>query len=530
MSSSSWGVISARPSTSTTPNRDKTSESEYELVSHDESRRSQTTSRSPFQKLEVSSQDLSPGAPSEQQPLKTIIEDKPTSRSKRPKIASSFSQRASKSKVCKRKGKMSEEGRAKAADMRKNGPCIRCRLYKLGCDGNNPCTRCLKVTHSARSFLEPCSRANLDAVSLVRHSNGRFNQLDVCFRTYRWISVDGKCPNMAVKWNLPGSTPIEGSHLSVLFRTYRPEPADDCDTTTYHWQVNGQAHKIALPPFAVYDTVALQDDVEKFLCDNQLEIEDWVLGRCNDDKLATLTYKEALRYRSEPGSDIITMALQMQCGAVMSQGYGSVMDPRVWKLPSVDYRQFGRCGYEAYDRVVDCPVPQAMGHQFDVAILKYINRLQKDLIKELRKKIFQPGIKPWYELFLTFFILLSNLEYIHGGALGYLTSKRNTMLESQVSYVVKSQVKEWEFSAGVMLQHFRCVLRGFLPFQLARENLEELRQQAKLDEASVEYVTNIIKILEDQRELFLEDYSIDASNEGSIARRWIRQLFMESYG
>jgi len=81
-----------------------------------------------------------------------------------------------------------------------------------------------------------------------------------------------------------------------------------------------------------------------------------------------------------------------------------------------------------------------------------------------------------------------------------------------------------------MLQHFRCVLRGFLPFQLARENLEELRVQAKLDEASVEYVTNIIKILEDQRELFLEDYSINTSSEGSIARRWIRQLFMESYG
>jgi hypothetical protein len=132
LSSSSWGVISARPSTSTTPNRDKTSESEYEIVSHAESLRSQATSHSPFQRTEAPSQDLSPVALPEQPQLKTIMEDKSISRSKRPKIASSFSQRASKSKVCKRKGKMSEEGRAKAADMRKNGPCIRCRLYKLG--------------------------------------------------------------------------------------------------------------------------------------------------------------------------------------------------------------------------------------------------------------------------------------------------------------------------------------------------------------------------------------------------------------
>jgi len=243
---------------------------------------------------------------------------------------------------------------------------------------------------------------------------------------------------MEIRWNLPGSTPIEGSILPVLFRTYRPEPTDDFDTTTYHWQVNGQARKIVLPPFAVYDTGALLEDVEKFLCDNQPEIETWVTNKSNDDRLAALTYKEALRYRSQPGSDIIKMAIQMQCGAVMSQGYGSVTDPHVLRLPNIDYRHFGRCGYEAYDRDVDCPVPQAMGHQFDVAILKYINRLQKDLIKELRKKIFQPGIKPWYELFLTFFILLSNLEYIHGGALGYLNSKRKTV--SRTSFYLRLYV------------------------------------------------------------------------------------------
>ncbi|OCK75544.1 hypothetical protein K432DRAFT_465531 [Lepidopterella palustris CBS 459.81] len=540
LSGSSWGMVSERPSTTNTPVYDRTSEDSdgYELIHPDGSHGSKASSTSPLRKVETLS-DSPPSALSDPTSPKLISEEKAIPRPKLPKIASSFSQRASKSKVCKRKGKMSEEGRAKAAEMRKNGPCIRCRLYKLGCDGNNPCKRCLKVTHSARSFLEPCSRANLDTVSLVRHSNGRFNQANVFFRNYRWVSVDGECPTMDVRWNLPGSTPIRRSTIPVQFRSYRPETSDDCDSTTYRWQVNGVEKMIELPPYAVYDTGALLDDVERFVIESQPEVEAWILEKWEPDSLAFLTFKEAMRYRSQLGSNIIALALQIQCGAIMSQGYGSVMEAHIPGLFDVDYRTFGHCGYEAYDRARDRPLPQAMGHQFDVAILKYINRLQKALLKDLRKKIFQPGIKPWYELFLTFFILLSNLEYIHGGALGYMNSKMQTMLESQVSYVVRSQMKEWEFSAGVMLQHFRCVLRGFLPFQLARDNIEELKDKAKLDETSVNYVRSVVPLLENQlneernaQEIFAfsANETSCAAHEASVAKKWIPQLFMESYG
>jgi len=54
------------------------------------------------------------------------------SKPKLPKIASAFTPRAPKTKLSRRQGKMSEEGRAKAAQMRKIGPCVRCKLYKLG--------------------------------------------------------------------------------------------------------------------------------------------------------------------------------------------------------------------------------------------------------------------------------------------------------------------------------------------------------------------------------------------------------------
>jgi len=91
-------------------------------------------------------------------------------------------------KVKRRRGLTSEE-RKKTKLMRKTGVCLRCRIYKVAvwipnrvylqaqlqllttfqCDGGNPCRKCLKVENSARKYLEPCYRDDLDNVAIVRH-------------------------------------------------------------------------------------------------------------------------------------------------------------------------------------------------------------------------------------------------------------------------------------------------------------------------------------------------------------------------
>jgi hypothetical protein len=48
-------------------------------------------------------------------------------------------------------------------------------------------------------------------------------------------------------------------------------------------------------------------------------------------------------------------------------------------------------------------------------------------VKELAALIFKPRIKPWYELFLAFYVVFWNLEYINQGAKGYIKSKNGTV-------------------------------------------------------------------------------------------------------
>jgi hypothetical protein len=181
----------------------------------------------------------------------------------------------------------------------------------------------------------------------------------------------------------------------------------------------------------------------------------------------------------------------------------------------VDYATYGYHGYEAYDRKgIERPPPPAINHQIDVAIAQLNKRTERELLKALNAAIFQPGIKTWYEIYLTFFVLLFNLEYIHGSGERYISSKLQTVsscqimarriqiltrakyLEKQVKHVVSAQLEEWEWSARVLLYHFRCVLRDYDPFELARQDITKVREQAKLDDASTNYVREVVHLLE----------------------------------
>ena len=46
-----------------------------------------------------------------------------------------------------------------------------------------------------------------------------------------------------------------------------------------------------------------------------------------------------------------------------------------------------------------------------------------------------------------------------------------------------------------MLHHFRCILRGFLPFSVAKDNIEQLQTKESLDDDAVIYVKRILALI-----------------------------------
>lgn len=258
--------------------------------------------------------------------------------------------------------------------------------------------------------------------------NGREHQEEAEFLGYDWIH-NSQLYEMEILWNLPGYGPIPNAQpLRITFRPYSPRRGS-LDVAASVWSnKQGEVRQLEQPAYAIYDTANLVPAFERYFSSLQPAIEEWIFTRIRQDEVAFLTYQEVIRMRSVKGSKALDLAMRLQCLSVVSQGYGSVWSNNIPGIREYDYRNLGRSDYEAYDRNSrDRPLPGAMTHQMDVAAVKYLGKLEKAFVKELAALIFKPKIKPWYELFLAFYVIFWNLEYIHHGARDYIKSKNGTV-------------------------------------------------------------------------------------------------------
>lgn len=258
--------------------------------------------------------------------------------------------------------------------------------------------------------------------------NGREHQEEAEFLAYEWVH-NSQLYKMELIWNLPGYGPIPNAPpMCVTFRPYSPRRGS-MDVAASVWtNKDGELKTIEQPAYAIYDTADLVPAFERYFSSLQPAIEAWIFTRISQDEVARLTYTEVLRMRSVHGSKALDLAMRLQCLSVVSQGYGSVWNNNIPGIREYDYRRLGSSDYEAYDRKsYDRPLPGAITHQMDVAAVKYLRKLEKEFVKELAALIFKPKIKPWYELFLAFYVIFWNLEYIHHGANDYIKSKNGTV-------------------------------------------------------------------------------------------------------
>ena len=57
-------------------------------------------------------------------------------------------------------------------------------------------------------------------------------------------------------------------------------------------------------------------------------------------------------------------------------------------------------------------------------------------------------------------------------------------------------LEEWQYSAEILIAHFRCVLRGHLPFSQNTTEAHRSYARASLDPEAVEYMRKVSAIIE----------------------------------
>lgn len=211
-------------------------------------------------------------------------------------------------------------------------------------------------------------------------------------------------------WTLPGKI-LQGLKLTVPCHEFI---LSEGDITAETWQVNGQVTTIDLPRFACADEKKLVKIVDKMVEQNRAAVEER-LEESITDPLVRETFAEA--YRSK--SSMVKLALRIRSTAAFCQGWGSIIGTETLGTPKVDNAEDGYCGTR--------PISPALCHQLDVVFLKMMERDEQALVKELKKAIFAKNPKPWYDIFLAYFVIMWHLKYIHGQAVGFMRSQEQTV-------------------------------------------------------------------------------------------------------
>jgi hypothetical protein len=197
-----------------------------------------------------------------------------------------------------------------------------------------------------------------------------------------------------------GGRPIDLPLLKIACKEFVPRTND---THYITWNVD-DVITIELRPFAGDDTQSLKSEVRAFLNKSMTKALEYILHDTTDE-IASSTLRETIRFNEKSHSLTIDLALRIRCTSFFSQGWGSITGAESVWIKTADFNEHGKSGYAAYDRGLDKSLPLSIDHQLDVALLLTIKEYKQKLLQQLSKMIFSKAKRPWYEIFLTMFVL-----------------------------------------------------------------------------------------------------------------------------
>lgn len=238
----------------------------------------------------------------------------------------------------------------------------------------------------------------------------------MAFRDYYWKSTKDATRVLHLSWTLFDGNSSKLPPITIECQEYVPRMGD---VTKTKWQQNGRLTEVPLPTYACKDTKKLVKIVGQFLAAARDAIEVDLINQTTDE-LERLTLEEAYRYAQKYRSDILIRALRLRANTILSAGSGT---PRGDETLGIDWVANAAAGY-----VGERPLPPAIDHQIDVAMWEIIRDDHDTLLRGIKKKLYQSKERrPWFELFLTFFIALANVQYVHGQAVGWMRSQQQTV-------------------------------------------------------------------------------------------------------
>ena len=418
----------------------------------------------------------------------------------------------------RKRKRFDDEGLIQVNETRQRGACLRCKSMKSAVSvfsryrpvfpkcrirvpvliaaaqcGKIPCDNCLEVIvqENTKVYHSLCVNPRLDDFQAFRAGDADNGSVRPFFPLCNWLSEpDSVRKNIELTWPFNDSdSPI----LHIELRLFQPEK----ERLKEIWRLTGHTTDkvVDFAPWAcsVRETYTRVHD---FLMNCQKLLKQEITLRLRDEPLMSLTWHEVMRYHHTYEEPLLKNALLIYTGAMMNTEY-----PR-----STD---FG-AKIEDTDEVSDFerwPVPPYLVFQFQTMVADIMVKYQLEVKKRLKAHIFDAPCRRrnWYLVFLAMFVLLSTIEMVSRKQISWIERKRNVgdeQLRENVLRTSKTMIEEWEYSAFNLISHWRCVMKGNVPFAVPAEKNKKgvLPEATGPDAESAKFLVRLQEEVEKQHE------------------------------
>ncbi|CAM1505884.1 Fc.00g115210.m01.CDS01 [Cosmosporella sp. VM-42] len=422
----------------------------------------------------------------------------------------------------KMRGPNDEQRRRETAEVRKLGACLRCRLQKAKCDGKTPCSECIRVHGKERLCKAVCERLNIREAIAFRIGNSKFKQETATVRPYPvWVPTSTTRTITLIRPNHASSHWPKGAAMPKLEISVREFVPSASDITTERWRSGHNEVILELPAFSAYDNKATSSalldwvdrNFEHYAKDMTAQAGDFLIG---------MTFDEALRYVSKHPDSMVKSALNLWIGARMAQEFFCVAEDNDLEIAVVNDQNSIHHG--------QCPVPPVLDHQLDVLMIQEMIRMKDEIFTKIEGILKARNSRSkWYEIYLTIFVLLANLQYVYKSQqrwwkMHFNTGKGNAIGQAYQS-ISYQFMQRYAFSAQNLLSHFRYGLKGPVPFSLDWDK-ENVRKLADLDKDAIKYVKYVSANVRRRKAEFTQIAKRVEEGEYEGEMFWISQLFI----
>lgn len=386
------------------------------------------------------------------------------------------------------------------------------RICNEQCNFEFPCRKCKEDLASAKLSKQPCQKLSLHTVVPFRPGNSRAGETQSSFPKLAWCPDDPRlrttfiCQDFCLRNAHPVPT------IPVTCRRFIPGPSDVL--VEPYKASDGEVMFVTSPPYACVDidTPKMRGALGAYIKECRPFISKDVMATISDD-IYKFGLLEAERFVRKREDSIVSLALEILACVHVNFKQAIMVGVDTLDVSPVMNEKFSIHGTS--------PVPSVLDYQIDTLYIYHMRRLTKEVCKGLKKLIFTSNnTANWYEIFLTVFVLLVSLEQVYMAQIRYLQLNN----KPRMSHVTQYMISEWRHSAKNLLYHFRCVLKGMIPFSPSWDPIHQ--NQVELDQESVAYIKKMSKIL-GGREAELLNLREGLDNIQARPLTWLVELFLD---